>query len=82
MARKVANLLTTNTGRTGKGQKMFLKRQEMSSKWVTHLDPLVEASINEAKEKKQSSEDYAASTGINLNNFNFNLNSSNVQIEC
>ena len=67
MARKVANLLTSNTGRTGKGQKMFLKRQEMSSKWVTHLDPLVEASIKEEKERKQPYEMNVAPIGINLN---------------
>jgi len=33
MARKVAHLLTSPSGPSGRGQQMFLKRQQMSSHW-------------------------------------------------
>jgi len=33
MARQVAHLLTSPSGPSGRGQQMFLKRQQMSSQW-------------------------------------------------
>ena len=33
MAREVAHLLTSPSGPSGRGQQMFLKRQQMSSQW-------------------------------------------------
>jgi len=33
MARRVAQLLTSPSGPSGRGQQMFLKRQQMSSNW-------------------------------------------------
>jgi len=33
MAREVAHLLTSPSGPSGRGQQMFLKRQQMSSHW-------------------------------------------------
>jgi len=34
MARQVARLLTSSTPTSGRGQQMFLKRQQMSSYWA------------------------------------------------
>ena len=33
MARQVAHLLTSPSGPSGRGQQMFLKRQQMSTQW-------------------------------------------------
>jgi len=33
MARQLAHLLTSSTGTSGRGQQMFLKRQQMSTHW-------------------------------------------------
>ncbi|ESO11588.1 hypothetical protein HELRODRAFT_166598 [Helobdella robusta] len=56
MARKVANLLTSQTGKSGKGQKMFQKKKEQSTNWIIDLDPLAKESIERERMKKKMME--------------------------
>ena len=54
MARKVAQLLTSPTGPSGRGQQMFLKRQQMSTHWKPESGTNLQCDFSSSIERNSS----------------------------